>query len=116
MYLTIVFMNTFCRIIVTSKVTFHIVQFGKFGLGWAKKINIMDDAHDPYDLDKYSIGENIQVENPEIESNGRRNQETPPDIATTMRSLRVELQSCIEDNERMLKGQENQNQINAAIL
>ena len=42
-------MNTFCRIIVTSKATFHIVQFGKFGLGWAKKINIMSDAQDPYE-------------------------------------------------------------------
>ena len=43
MQLTIVFINTFCRIIVTPKETFHIVQFGKFGLGWAKKINIMND-------------------------------------------------------------------------
>ena len=33
-----------------------------------------------------------------------------------MRSLRVDLQSCREDNERMLKAQEDQNQINAAIL
>ena len=59
MHLTIVFMNTFCRIIVTSKTAFHIVQFGKFGLGWAKKINIMDDAQYPYDLETYSMGENI---------------------------------------------------------
>ena len=44
MQLTIVFMNAFCKIVVTSKETFHIVQFGKFGLGWAKKINIMNDA------------------------------------------------------------------------
>ena len=51
MHLTIVFMNAFCRIIVTSKETFHIVQFGKFGLGWAKKINIRDDAQDPYELE-----------------------------------------------------------------
>ena len=58
-------MNTFCRIIATSKETFHIVQFGKFGLGWAKKINIMDDAHDPYELETDSMGENIQVENDE---------------------------------------------------
>ena len=33
-----------------------------------------------------------------------------------MRNLRVELQSCKEDNEMMLKAQECQNQINAAIL
>ena len=94
MQLAIVFMNTFCRIIVTSKATFHIVQFGKFGLGWAKRMIIMDDAQDPYDPKTDAMGENIQVENAETESNGRRNQETPPDIAATMRSLRVELQIC----------------------
>ena len=66
-------MNTFCRIIVTSKATFHIVQFEKFGLGWAKKINIMNDAHDPYEPETDSMGENIHVQNSEIESNGRRN-------------------------------------------
>ena len=62
------------------------------------------------------MGENVRVGNDETESNGRRFQDTPPDIAATMRSLRVELQSCREDNERMLKAQEDQNQINAAIL
>ena len=62
------------------------------------------------------MGENIQVENAKIESNGRRNQETPPDIAATVRSLRVELQSCREDNERMIKAQEEQNQLNASML
>ena len=98
MQLKIVFMNTFFIIIVTSREAFHIVQFGKFGLCWAKKMIIMDDGHDPYDPDPYSMGENIKLENDEIESSGRRNQETPPDIAATMRSLRVELQSCIEDN------------------
>ena len=109
-------METFCRIIVTSKATFHIVQFGNFGLGWAKKINIMNDAQDPYEPKTDSMGENIQVENAETESNGKRNQETPPYIATTMRSLRVELQSCREDNERMIKAQEEQNQLNATML
>ena len=59
------FMNTFCRIIVISKTTFHIVQFGKFGLGWAKKINIMNDAKDPYEPEANAMGENIQVENDE---------------------------------------------------
>ena len=97
MQLTIVFMNTFCRIIVTSKETFHIVQFGKFGLGWDKKINIMNDEHDPYEREIDAMGENIQVENAETESNGRRNQEASPDIAATMRILKVELQSCRED-------------------
>ena len=109
-------MNTFCRIIITSKETFHIVQFGRFGLGWAKKINIMNDAQDPYEPETDAMGENIQVENAEIESNGRRNQETPPAIATTMRSLRVDLQSYREDNANIIKSQEEQNQLNASML
>ena len=33
-----------------------------------------------------------------------------------MRSLRVEMQSYIEDNERMIKAQEEQNHLNAAML
>ena len=85
------------------------MQFGKFGLGWATNINIMDYAQDPYGPETDAIGGNVQVGNVETESNGRRNQETPPDIAATMRSLRVELQSCREDNERMIKAQEEQN-------
>ena len=76
----------------------------------------MNDAQDPYEFKEDAMGENVRVGNDEIESNGRRNQETPLDIAATMRSLRVELQSCREDNERMLKAQEDQNQINVAIL
>ena len=62
------------------------------------------------------MGENIHVENAKTESNGRRNLETPPDIAATMRILRVDLQSYREDNERMIKAQEYQNQLNASML
>ena len=116
MQLTIVFMNTFCRILFTSKEAFHMVQFRKFGLRWVKKINIMSDAHDPYEPETDAMGDNIQIENAKTESNGRRNQETPPDIATTMRSLRVDLQSCREDTERMIKYQEEKNQLNASML
>ena len=70
---------------------------------------IMDDAQDPYELEIDAMGENIQVDNAEIESNGRRNQETPPDIAGTMRSLRVEMKSYKEDNERKINAQEEKN-------
>ena len=76
----------------------------------------MNDAHDPYEPETNSIGENIQVENDETKSNGRTNQETPPDIAATMRILRVEFQSCREDNERMIKAQEEKNHLNAVML
>ena len=75
----------------------------KFGLGWAKKINIMNDAQNPYEPETDAMGENIHVNNSKTKSNWRRNQETPPNIAATMRSLRVELQIFIEDNETMIK-------------
>ena len=53
----------------------------------------MNDAHDPYEFEEDAMGENVRVGNDEIETNGRRFQDTPPDIVATTRSLRVELQS-----------------------
>ena len=76
----------------------------------------MNDAQDPYDFEEDVMGENVRVGNDDTYSNGRRFQDTPPDFAATMRSLRVDLQSCRENNERMLKAQEYQNKINVAIL
>ena len=73
------------------------------------RIDDMNDVQDPYEFEEYAMGENVKVGNDEIESNGRRFQDTPLDIAATMRSLRAELQICREDNERMLKAQEDQN-------
>ena len=55
------------------------------------------------------MGENVQVGNVETESNGRRLQETPLDFATTMRIVMVEMQSYREDNERLVKSQEEKN-------
>ena len=80
------------------------------------RIKDMNDAQDPYEFEEDAMGENVRVGNDETRSNGRIFQDNPPDIAATMRSLRVELQSCREDNERMLKAQEDQNQINATIM
>ena len=67
------------------------------------RINTRNDAHVPYDLETDAMGENIRVENAEIESNG------PSDIASTMRILRVGLKLYREDNEMMIKTQEEQN-------
>ena len=55
------------------------------------------------------MGENICVGNAETKSNGRIFQETPPYFVATMRSLRVEMQSYKEDNERLVKAWEEQN-------
>ena len=55
-------MNTFCRILVISKATFQIGQFGNFG---PTKMIIMDDAQDPYEIEADAMGENVQVGNVE---------------------------------------------------
>ena len=45
----------------------------------------------------YNIQEN------ETEADGKREQESSLDVAATIRSLRVELQGCKEENKRMNK-------------
>ena len=42
--------------------------------------------------------------------------ETPLDLAETVRSLMAELQSCKDDNERLIKEKEKQIEINAVLL
>jgi hypothetical protein len=54
--------------------------------------------------------------NRDEDSDERRAIGTPPDIAETVRSLVVELQSYKADNERMMKEQEKQTEINAVLL
>ena len=65
-----------------------------------------DYAWDPNAHKEDAMGENVRIGNPEIESNGRRFQDTPPDFAATMRSLRVEIQNYRADNERLIKAQD----------
>ena len=60
------------------------------------------DAQDSYERAEYSMGENVCNGNDDIESNGSRFQEKPLDVATTIRSL--------------IKSQEEQHQLNAAML
>jgi hypothetical protein len=54
--------------------------------------------------------------NRDEESDERRAVETPLDLAETVRSLMAELQSCKADNERLIKEQEKQTEINAVLL
>ena len=82
----------------------------------SKKINIMSDAHNPYELEADAVEESIQVMNDGIEFDGEINQKTSPDLVATIRGLKVELQNCRENNERMVKAQEEQNQLTASIL
>ena len=60
------------------------------------------DARDSYERVEDAMGKNVRNRNDDIESNGRRFQETPSDVAATMRSL--------------IKAQEEQHQLNAAML
>ena len=69
----------------------------------------MNDAQDLYEHEEDIMGENIHVGNAETKSNGRIFQETPLDFAATMRSLRVEMKSYREDNEILVKDQEENN-------
>ena len=62
------------------------------------------------------MGEDVQAKDAETEFDGKRNQETPPNIAATIKSLRMELQGCRKENERMTKAVEEKNQLTAAII
>jgi hypothetical protein len=52
----------------------------------------------------------------EKKSDERRVVETPPNLAETVRSLMEELQSFKADNERLIKEQEKQYEINVVLL
>ena len=60
------------------------------------------DARDSYEHARDAMGENVRNGNDDIESNGRRFQETPSEVAATMRSL--------------IKAQEEHHQLNASML
>ena len=60
------------------------------------------DARDSYEHARDAMGENVCNENDDIESNGKRFQETSSDVAATMRSL--------------IKAQEEKHQLNVAML
>jgi hypothetical protein len=50
------------------------------------------------------------------ESDERRVIETPPDLVETVRSLKVELQSYQDDNEKLIRAQEKLIELNAVLL
>ena len=64
-----------------------------------------DDAHNPNEYEEDATGEKFRVGNAKTKSNGRRFQDNLVYFVATMRSLRVEMQSYREDNERLVKAQ-----------
>ena len=63
------------------------MQFGKVSGGSDMRTHDGYDARDSYERARDAMGKNVQVINDDIESNGRRFQETLSDVAATMRSL-----------------------------
>ena len=63
------------------------MQFGKVNGGLDMRTHDGYDAQGSYEHARDAMGENVWVGNDDIESNGRRFQETPSDIAAAMRSL-----------------------------
>ena len=106
--------NIFCRIIVTFKSNIPNSAVGLWFIH--ENQNLHDDVHNPNEYEEDAMGENVQVGNAETNFNGRRLQETSPDFAATMRSLMAEMQSYKVDNEILVKAQEEQNQLNVAML
>ena len=60
------------------------------------------DARDSYERAEDAMGENVRSRNNDIESNGRRFQGTPSEVAGTMRIL--------------VKSQKEKHQLNPSIL
>ena len=76
--------------------------FGKVSVGSAMRTHDGYDTHDSYEHARDAMGENVRVGNDDIEFNGRRFQEMLIDIAATIRIP--------------IKAQEEQHQLNAAML
>ena len=85
-----------------SKEVSQVVQFGKVSCGSAMRTHDRYDAQNSYEHARDVMGGNARVGNDDIDSNGRRFQETPPNIAATMRNL--------------IKSQEEKHQLNAGMI
>jgi len=74
----------------------------------------MEDGQGPYILEEEVRGLSINEE--ETMSNGHRERMESLELVETIRRLKMEVQSCRVDNERMLKAVEKQNQLNTQLL
>ena len=76
------------------------------------RIGVMEDAHGYYSHEEEIKGLHFSMGNDKIESNGIRDKQEP----VTMRSMHREVENHRADNERMMKEQEKQTEINAVLL
>jgi len=68
----------------------------------------MEDAQNSYDFKAYAISENLYAGNAMVDLNGHINIETP-NIAGIVKRLTIKLQHCREENETVIKPQEEDN-------
>jgi phosphomevalonate kinase len=76
-------------------------------------IQEMEEGEGALSHDKESKGQNISVGNAETKSNGHMSRGEQETLIETMRSLKIEVQSYKEDNERLMR---EQNQINSQVM
>jgi predicted RNase H-like nuclease (RuvC/YqgF family) len=76
----------------------------------------MKDAQGAFSHEKEAKGQNISVGDEETKSNGHRSRVEPTKLVQSMRCLRMEVQSYRADNEKIMRAQEEQNQINTQLL
>ena len=66
------------------------------------RIEEMEEGEGASSHDKEDEGQNIGVGNAEIESNGHKDRGEHETLLETVRSLKIEVQSYKEDNERLM--------------
>jgi hypothetical protein len=76
-------------------------------------IQEMEEGEGASNHDKEAKGQNISVGNAETESNRHQARGEQETLIETMRSLKIEVQSYKEDNERLIR---EQNQINSQVM
>jgi hypothetical protein len=69
------------------------------------RTTVMEDAQGSYNHEEEFRGLHVSMGNAETKSNGRREEE-PVEWDVTMRSLQREVQRYREDNEKIMKSQE----------
>ena len=86
MHLTIVLLTHLQNHKLPSREVFQVVQLVS-KLRFSMRTHDGYDSQDSHEKAEDAMGENVRNGNDDIESNGRRFQETPSDVAATMRSL-----------------------------
>jgi hypothetical protein len=66
-------------------------------------IQEMEEGEGASSHDKEAEGQNIRVGNAETESNGHKGRGEQETLIETVRSLKIEVQSYKEDNERLMR-------------